>query len=109
MLPPPPRSTLFPYTTLFRSQPHAQELLGSLYANDNQLDRAMETWRELIKAQPGRISAYRYLGTAYVRQDRLSEAAALYREGLASNPDHAGLLLLQRSEERRVGKVGRQR
>lgn len=55
----------------------------------------METWRELIKAQPGRISAYRYLGTAYVRQDRLSEAAALYREGLASNPDHAGLLLLQ--------------
>src|SRR5438309_10734962 len=28
MIPPPPRSTLFPYTTLFRSRANAQELVG---------------------------------------------------------------------------------
>src|SRR3712207_8338529 len=55
----PPRSTLFPYTTLFRSQPHPCGTAGRWYPNP---------WREAVTAVRGAVAA-----TAIVDCTRRSE------------------------------------
>src|SRR2546422_8835000 len=63
----PPRSTLFPYTTLFRSPDYAEahEALGELYLY---LDRPYDAARELERAVaivPKMAKAHYHLGRAY--------------------------------------------
>src|SRR3712207_7541871 len=52
----PPRSTLFPYTTLFRSRPIAKNLLGSISAADRPLVGALlQTLPANQASQVGRL------------------------------------------------------
>src|SRR3712207_9018806 len=76
----PPRSTLFPYTTLFRSEEVRRDALG--------LDRA--ALRRVV-ARRGELDR----GVGRQRQDRLHAALA---EGLGAD-DRGALVVLQRSEE----------
>src|SRR3989454_5703240 len=56
----PPRSTLFPYTTLFRSLPHFQQV---------------------IALNPKMTEAYLLLGLTLLQASRQEEAVAVFREG----------------------------
>src|SRR5690348_17959838 len=73
---PPPSSTLFPYTTLFRSIERARELRGRAFGR-SQLERAIE---------PQRVAVERGLQVA--RAQRAGDLARI-----------AGGLALRRSEE----------
>src|SRR5947207_8706601 len=66
MIRPPPRSTLFPYTTLFRS----------LYLNENQPEKAVPYLSQSIAISPNVSKAHEELGKAYSLLHRLSEAQA---------------------------------
>src|SRR5256885_6041637 len=51
----PPRSTLFPYTTLFRSAPASDKAnayvdLGRAYERNEQLDKAIENYSNAVNA-----------------------------------------------------------
>src|SRR3989449_3975876 len=48
----PPRSTLFPYTTLFRSRSEALLDAGDLYAQSNSRDRALDAYNRYVKEFP---------------------------------------------------------
>src|SRR5256885_15720862 len=83
----PPRSTLFPYTTLFRSLEH------------------MQAAENLAPEEPG---AHTFLGDVYRAQRHLEQARDEYARGHQLNPrdaillvkrGHANTLLSDRSEE----------
>src|SRR2546428_9058087 len=61
----PPRSTLFPYTTLFRSNVHAPVGKAS-FAEDKLLENARTFLRELVRAKPAATKG------AYIKRDRKS-------------------------------------
>src|SRR5205823_14551075 len=77
MLPPPPSSTLFPYTTLFRSRLRAY----------------------LLSRQDSRVRAVFSAWSSCMR-----EAGFSYADPMAANDDPAFATEQPRSEERRVGK-----
>src|SRR3989441_9946341 len=83
----PPRSTLFPYTTLFRSREHRL------------LERHLEPRRDLARALRPPLRDGR----------ALRGALALPRLSLRGRGGLAGLWLRGRSEERRVGEECRSR
>src|SRR5690349_21896164 len=74
MIPPPPRSTLFPYTTLFRSAPHA----GAARAPPR---RADEPPRLRDRGGPRR-------GAAEVRRDRALHQPRPDRKSTRLNSSH---------------------
>src|SRR5437899_6739756 len=60
MLRPPPRSTLFPYTTLFRSLSQKANLRGWIqrHVSDGEIDQLLNTRSRVVKyAQQDRISS----------------------------------------------------
>src|SRR5688572_14847969 len=70
MLPPPPTSTLFPYTTLFRSSRQAVELV--VRGGQGDFDRAREEQREGTDKQMSPSRSIFSLTTAAGRSDRKS-------------------------------------
>jgi len=54
---------------------------------------AEAAWRTFLKAQPANPEAYAHLGFLEARQERYTEAVALYRKALALNPAMPGLRL----------------
>src|SRR5436305_14090241 len=86
MLPPPPRSTLFPYTTLFRSSLIALLLSGcaaqqaaSSHAEPDRFSQAFST----------------YLSARFAAGEHdLPQAARYYGQSLASDPGNPSLLAL---------------
>jgi tetratricopeptide (TPR) repeat protein len=54
---------------------------------------AEAAWRAFLKVQPANPEAYAHLGFLEARQERYSEAVALYRKALALNPAMPGLRL----------------
>src|SRR3712207_9339896 len=92
----PPRSTLFPYTTLFRSE-IAKAIVGHHDIVDGVLTCLFVGGHALLEGVPG-------LGkTALIRA--LSQALSLKFNRIQFTPD----LMPARSEERRVGKECRSR
>src|SRR5438270_3092889 len=59
MIRPPPRSTLFPYTTLFRSLPRVLFNLGDAYYNLKQYDSARVYYQRVIKDYPSNCNRHR--------------------------------------------------
>src|SRR2546427_11382893 len=68
----PPRSTLFPYTTLFRS-----------------LEEAIDRFRTAVRLNPEDASVYYSLGRALLAQGQPRDAVAPLREALRLSPDDA--------------------
>src|SRR3989454_12673025 len=94
----PPRSTLFPYTTLFRSLDRPQQL---------PLDREIDV-ADLVEEQEPALSC---LDEARLRFLGVRERAALVAEqlGFHERRGQGRAVDLDRSEERRVGKECRSR
>src|SRR2546422_3915154 len=70
----PPRSTLFPYTTLFRSLARAAKLVASL----ERLDATVAQWQELLDG-------------AFAHVQELAQAARDYAAGHEGDPGPAGV------------------
>src|SRR2546430_10304018 len=82
----PPRSTLFPYTTLFRSEGRAAELLGIQGVSEREIDRGFRSFAggnaestEARASQPGGL------------RHSASEAAASDRERTPLESSHRQL------------------
>src|SRR5690606_41789296 len=100
----PPRSTLFPYTTLFRSQPP-----GVVYML--QLDAGIQ-WRQLgddMLDHPWNIGAFHGNGRRALLQPRIGKDLIHQPVQFVEVPIHPFAEALARSEERRVGKEYRTR
>src|SRR3712207_9335000 len=98
----PPRSTLFPYTTLFRSWSVSIESLSSLDRSTLR-ERALEALRSAILS--GRYRPGDHLGEVELAT-HLGVSRGTVREALRHLQQEG---LVTRSEERRVGKECRSR
>lgn len=66
---------------------HAQ--LGSLYAYENDLDRAIRCFQEALKLQPDHAQVHGRLGEVFRRSNRFEDALASYDKLVALNPNSA--------------------
>src|SRR5438034_10753059 len=101
MLRPPPRSTLFPYTTLFRSTARRGSRPRELWAGAGR-SRRRSGHRPLLLAGPGPVLAAR----APTRGRRLSVAAVSVRGDPCARPRDAGQLDAFGSDRLRGDVVG---
>src|SRR2546429_6774785 len=84
MIPLPPRSTLFPYTTLFRSRPSVEALLRRVEAGLPRIDRLTDIYnaisvRHLLPV--GGEDLARYRGPARLTRAAGDEASDTVRDG----------------------------
>src|SRR5207244_5684759 len=112
MIPPPPRSTLFPYTTLFRSGrfntsiTHAYSIvIGSKHITLNATGGGFLTASKQFRH--GATSKSR--SNTYVYSRVNSKATTQWRKTESANGVHLEGVASDRSEERRVGKECRSR
>src|SRR2546429_9292176 len=98
----PPRSTLFPYTTLFRSRNHARIEFSLAY---HPVPCGRGAW--IVTRTQGRVDCARGAGGGGRREGRRQKKPQGLRPGVdKGGPSMKGR---KRSEERRVGKEGRSR
>src|SRR2546422_2780309 len=93
----PPRSTLFPYTTLFRSEAHYT--LGTVLKQQGRLPEAANALREAIRLQPDFAGAHTTL--AAVLRQRSEE----HTSELQSRLHLVCRLLLEKKKKRRSRSV----
>src|SRR5690554_7688206 len=107
----PPRSTLFPYTTLFRSNAMALNALGYTLADRNQrLDEALEMIEKAHRLRPEDPAILDSLGWVHYRLGNLELAEELLRRAYAAFPDaevgaHLGEVLWQLGKHREARDV----
>src|SRR5690242_761883 len=92
MIPPPPRSTLFPYTTLFRSQfspsknPNVWSIVASFACNTTLLIAyPFEHWVSILLSSSGRIGDLNLCETVATRPALLFENISGHRFDI---PEH---------------------
>lgn len=74
---------------------------GKSYFEQNQLNRAKNTFKQLTKKNPGDAKSWYYLGEVYFKQKNIDSAKFCYNSGISGNPDEAlnyigsGKILLQ--------------
>jgi tetratricopeptide (TPR) repeat protein/TolB-like protein len=66
---------------------YGHHMLATLFWQRARYDDALREYNSVIRLDPGRSSGYSGAGTALLRQDRLSEAAAMFRKALSLNED----------------------
>src|SRR3712207_7337929 len=79
----PPRSTLFPYTTLFRSEAEAQ-----LYSRRRSVGASLPWWSTAARATVVKLGR---LGAAYVGGEAVLRAPAPDRKSTRLNSSHANI------------------
>src|SRR3712207_9230495 len=99
----PPRSTLFPYTTLFRSEPGTATATAGHTDNSILIDAPIDH----VWAMTNDLPSWPDLFTEYSEVEILAETETWFRFRLKMHPDESGRVW--RSEERRVGKECRSR
>jgi Tfp pilus assembly protein PilF len=57
--------------------------LGEIYIQAQDFTSAAEQFTEILRLDPQYSAAYRYLGQAYAALGRVSEAEAVFRQGIA--------------------------
>src|SRR5256885_7473087 len=67
----PPRSTLFPYTTLFRSDPDAQVALANALFQKKRIDDAIVHYQKAVTLRPDYFLARYGLGNALLEKGEL--------------------------------------
>src|SRR3989475_13061589 len=95
----PPRSTLFPYTTLFRSPYEGMAILYCTNAQSRPLEEAFR-----FRGIP-----YRLVGAVSFYERREVKEVLAYLRLIANPADDEAFARIVRSEERRVGKECRSR
>src|SRR6266478_1808153 len=92
LIPRPPRSTLFPYTTLFRSERapveelYTTRTLALSYLQRNQLAEAESAFKKLTKLAPDDPLGYADLGLTYLQAGRYAEAEKQLRRARELDP-----------------------
>src|SRR3712207_9565007 len=117
----PPRSTLFPYTTLFRSQLNKAkgEAVAQMKAEGIEYEERMELLEEITYPQP-LAELLEHALEVYTRSNPWAADAHLSPKSVVRDVwenaytfrelvNTYGLTRAERSEERRVGKEGRSR
>src|SRR5207248_3987368 len=82
----PPRPTLFPYTTLFRSQAKQHFQLGDAYLQSGAYQNAITELEEAYQLFPSEKMHFA-LGQAYRMKGDKRAAADHYKKFLAAEPD----------------------
>ena len=70
-------------------QDHLFDVLGTVYASDTDLERALRAYRRRIDANPNNSDAHRKLGQIYLEQTRNDEALAELVAALLLDPSNA--------------------
>ncbi|MBN2354802.1 protein kinase [candidate division KSB1 bacterium] len=68
-----------------------QYILGRGYYFDHQMDRAVETWRELVERRYRWVWTYYFLGRAYIELEQVDKAIEVYKKGLEAVNDYPSL------------------
>src|SRR3989454_10415556 len=97
----PPRSTLFPYTTLFRSGVVAQWLDGTVAATQDLKNLALR--HDLVHRPPGSASHVHVFDEAHLRVPRPGELDQVRELVVVEAPDHDGGELERRESRRPRG------
>src|SRR5438046_5629990 len=88
MIPSLPPSTLFPYTTLFRSHAHAYNALGYSFAERNtRLAEARKLIEKALELSPEDYFIIDSLGWVLYREGNLKGAAEQLRRAYSGRPD----------------------
>src|SRR5262249_11769476 len=89
MLPPPPTSTLFPYTTLFRSPDdgYIVDSLGWAYYRLGNFKEAVKHLERAVELRPEDPVLNDHLGDGYWRVGREREARFQWEQSLTLNPE----------------------
>jgi len=64
-------------------------ILGAVYASENQINKAIENYEEAIKIDPNYAQAYNNLGTAFHKQNKVDEAILSYKKAIHLKNDFA--------------------
>lgn len=82
------------------NSPVLLDLLGTTYANLNEMDAAISAFEKLLVPAPGTPRAHFNLGFVYARKDEIAKALLAYRQGLVldqnnveASQDYAFLLM----------------
>ena len=67
-------------------------LLGNIYIDTNEIDKALEQFNDVIKTNDDSADAHYGLGLIYEKQDNLVAARAEWRKVRKIQPNHAGAL-----------------
>src|SRR5437870_3203446 len=84
MIRPPPRSTLFPYTTLFRS----------LYLYKSRIPEAIAEFQKELAINPGHAATYYKLADAYARVQKFDDAERLLQRSIWLDATSTGPYIL---------------
>ena len=73
----------------FPNHPFAWKVLGAVFAQTGQLDKALALMQQSARLSPNDAEAHSNLGVAFKELGRLNEAEASYREAIRLKPDFA--------------------
>src|SRR5688572_13979055 len=112
MLRRPPRSTLFPYTTLFRSDFFPRGNLGNVCNDRRNYHMAVRCFRRALRLNPRYETALSGMGYAQWRLARYEDAERTFSRAVDVDPKNgwsylnwARLLLSQHRYEEAIGKA----
>src|SRR2546430_2745033 len=80
----PPRSTLFPYTTLFRS--NSADTLGWAYYHNEAYSVAAPFFEDATKKDPGNSTYHYHLGLTYQKLNDLARARTEFEKTISLDP-----------------------
>ncbi|MEI7918322.1 MAG: tetratricopeptide repeat protein [Candidatus Saccharibacteria bacterium] len=76
-------------------EPNYKIILGNIYNEQKNYDKAASTYKEVIADNPGYTQAYVNLAILYKLQNKISEAMAIADSAVKSNPNNVTLLELK--------------
>src|SRR3989475_10206438 len=88
----PPRSTLFPYTTLFRSLADAHDLYARILADKRDYERAFDEWDMALRIAPTHVGALKGLAFLYFKVGDVTQAVAHLEAAQRAAPDDPGIV-----------------
>src|SRR2546429_9057609 len=88
----PPRSTLFPYTTLFRSNSRIPESLAYIERRRGQWDRSESYFNEAERLDPGNVNLLTQHAISYIELRRFPEALRKLDQVLDRSEEHTSEL-----------------
>src|SRR5256885_16628830 len=88
----PPRSTLFPYTTLFRSRESPHYILGLNFLVANQIDLAIEELSRAASLDGEALETHMILGNLYREKGQVGKAITVHQNLLQRSEEHTSEL-----------------
>lgn len=84
-------------------------ILGGIYLQEMDFDRAGEQFKKIIKIRPQMIQAYNALGMCYLNQGKNSEAVAIWEKAMELDPENEAVRDLIDRVKKTEGRVKERR